>query len=93
MELCGFRQVVVGLLIALARKFPGESGKYTHVFRGPQICFDIWPLLTLEKGRFIDVGLVGENHHKISLIVGEDPLLNEGVVPFLCITSYTSLSR
>ena len=28
-------------------------------------------------GRSIGVGLLGENHHKINLITGENPLLNE----------------
>ena len=43
---------------------------------------------------FIDVGLLSENHHKINLIVGEDLLQNEGVVPLSWITSYTtSLNR
>ena len=41
-------------------------------------------------GWSIDVGLLGENHHKISLIACEDLLLNEGVVPLLWITSYTA---
>jgi hypothetical protein len=45
-------------------------------------------------GGFINVGLLGENHHKINLIAGENPLLDEGVVPLLWITSYTaSLSK
>ena len=39
----------------------------------------------------MDVGLVSMNHHKISLIVGEDFLLNEGVVPLLWTASYTTL--
>ena len=38
----------------------------------------------------MDVGLLGENHHKIKLIASEDPLLNEGVVPLLWITAYTT---
>ena len=29
-----------------------------------------------KKGRPIDVGLLGGNHHKIKLIAREDPLLN-----------------
>ena len=42
----------------------------------------------------IDVGLLGENHHKINLIACGSLLLNEGVVPFLWIISYiASLSR
>ena len=35
-----------------------------------------------QPGVSIDVGLLSENHHKISLIASEDLLLNEGVVPF-----------
>ena len=31
-------------------------------------------------GVCIDVGLLGENHHNVNLIIGEDLLLNEGVV-------------
>ena len=30
----------------------------------------------------VDVGLLSANHQKINLIVGEDLLLNAGVVPF-----------
>ena len=33
-------------------------------------------------------GLLGDYHHKISLIASEDLLLNEGVVPLLWITSF-----
>ena len=32
-------------------------------------------------GEFIDVGLLGEDHHKTSLIACESLLSNEGVVP------------
>ena len=39
----------------------------------------------------IDVGLLGENYHKISLIVGEDLHLNEGVVPLSWGPSYIAL--
>jgi hypothetical protein len=47
-----------------------------------------------ELGGSIDVELLSENHHKRSLTVGEDLLLNEGVVPLLWITSYiASLSE
>ena len=42
-------------------------------------------------GGSTDVEVLGENHHKINLIVGEDPLLYEDVVPLLWITSYTAL--
>ena len=36
-----------------------------------------------------DVGLLGENHHKVNLLAGESLLLNEGpLVPLLWITSY-----
>ena len=48
-------------------------------------------LLSIWGGRFIDVGLLGENHHKINLIVGESLLLHEDIIPLLCITSYTTL--
>jgi hypothetical protein len=40
-------------------------------------------LSTEGRGVLIDVGLLGENHHKINLIGGEDVLLNEFVVPIL----------
>jgi hypothetical protein len=49
--------------------------------------------LLLSTRRFIDVGLLSENHHKINLIAGKDILLNEGVVPLLWIASYTALLR
>ena len=32
-------------------------------------------------GGLLMIGLLSENHHKINIIVGEDLLLNEGVVP------------
>jgi hypothetical protein len=38
--------------------------------------------LVLSTRGSINVGLFSENHHKISLITGEDLLSNEGVVPF-----------
>ena len=41
-------------------------------------------------GGSIDIGLLGENHHKINLIASECLLLNEGVAP-LWYTSYTTL--
>jgi len=41
-----------------------------------------------QVGGFTVVGLLREDHHKSSFIVGEGLLLNEGVVPFLWITSY-----
>jgi hypothetical protein len=41
-------------------------------------------------GLCIDVGLVGEIHHNISLVVGEDLLLNEGLVSLSWINSYTT---
>jgi hypothetical protein len=44
-------------------------------------------------GWSIDVGLLNENHHKINLIVGENLLLTEGVIPFLWIKSYTTSLR
>ena len=51
-------------------------------------------LSTRGGGGFIDVGLLGGNHHKINLVAGKDLQLNEGVVFLLWITSYTaSLSR
>jgi hypothetical protein len=31
--------------------------------------------------RSYDVGLLGENHHKMNLIMGEGLLLNDGVAP------------
>lgn len=34
----------------------------------------------------IDVGLVGDNHHKLNLVMS-----NEGIVPLLWSTSYTPL--
>ena len=39
-------------------------------------------------GGSIDVGLLGENHHIISLIAGESILLGEDIIPHLWITSY-----
>jgi hypothetical protein len=42
-------------------------------------------------GGSIDVGLLGENHHKINFIAGEDLLLFEYVVHLLWITSYTTV--
>jgi hypothetical protein len=48
--------------------------------------------LLLSIGGSIKVGpSLGENYHKSSLIAGESSLLNEGVVPLLWITSYTTL--
>jgi hypothetical protein len=47
--------------------------------------------LVLFTRGFIDVGLLGENHHKINLIIGESLSFNEGAVPFLWITSDTTL--
>ena len=45
-------------------------------------------------GGSIDVGLLGENHHKINLFACEDHLSIKGVVPFLWIISFTtSLGR
>ena len=32
--------------------------------------------------KWVDVGLLGENHQKMSLIASEDLLSNEGVFPF-----------
>ena len=40
-----------------------------------------------QLGGSLDAGLLSENHHKTNLIVGEDLLLNEGVVPLLWIAS------
>lgn len=37
----------------------------------------------LKGGGSIDIGLLGENDHKINLIVGESLLLNEDVVSLL----------
>lgn len=37
-------------------------------------------------GGSIDVGLVGDNHHKLNLVMS-----NEGIVPLLWSTSYTPL--
>ena len=45
--------------------------------------------LLLSNRGSINVGLLGENDHNIDLIVGEDLLLNEVVVPLVWITSYT----
>jgi hypothetical protein len=42
-------------------------------------------------GGSIDVGLLGENHHKIDFIAGEGLLLFEYVVHLLWITSYTTV--
>ena len=47
--------------------------------------------LVLSVGGSIDVGLLGGNCHKMSRIVGENLLLNGGVVPGLWNTSYTVL--
>ena len=44
------------------------------------------PLLSTWGGS-IDVGLLSENHHQISLIASEDLLLNEDIVSLLWITS------
>ena len=44
-----------------------------------------------ELGGLIDIGLLSENHHKSNLVVSEDLLLNEGVVPLLWVTSYITL--
>ena len=41
----------------------------------------------------INVGLLGENHHKTSLFIREDLLLNEGVVSFLHCGSLLTLPR
>ena len=42
-------------------------------------------------GGFVDhVELLSENHHKISLVAGEDLLFDEDVVPHLWITPYTA---
>ena len=38
---------------------------------------------------FIDVGLVGENHDQINMVMGNGLLLDEGVVPF-CASLLTS---
>ena len=46
--------------------------------------------MLLSTRGFIDFGLLSENHHKITLIVGENLLLNEGVVPLSWITFYTT---
>lgn len=52
--------------------------------------FQEMSLLPSTKGS-IDVGLVSNVHHKISLNVGESFYLsNEGVLPILCITSYNA---
>ena len=37
---------------------------------------------THHYGGSTDVGLLGENHHKINLIISEGLLAGEGVVPF-----------
>ena len=47
----------------------------------------------IRGGGVIDVGLLSQSHHNIGLIAGEDLLSNEGFVPFLWITSYTTLLR
>ena len=47
-----------------------------------------------QLGGSIDFGLLSENHHKVSFIIGNDLLLNEDVVPLLWNFFYTaSLSR
>ena len=62
------------------------------IYRNSQSCLKERVLYSQTSG-IIDVGLHSENHHKISLIIGEDILLNEGVVPLLRITSYTALFK
>ena len=48
-------------------------------------------LFLTKGGGSINVGeLLGENHHRSNLIVGESLLLSEGGVPLLWITSYTT---
>ena len=47
-------------------------------------------LLHQRGGGSINVGLLGENHHKIILIAGEDLLLSEGIIPLSWITSHTA---
>ena len=47
--------------------------------------------LLLFTGDSIDVGLLGENHHKLSFIVGEGLRFHKGVVPLLWITSHIVL--
>ena len=64
---------------------------YLHAtYMNSQSCLRNEPFnFHLGEGLFIDVGLVGDNHHKLKLV-----LSNEGVVPLLWSTSYTpSLSR
>jgi hypothetical protein len=48
----------------------------------PKVVFMIEPFI-VNRGGLIDGGLLSENHHKTSLIIREDLVLNEGVVFFL----------
>jgi hypothetical protein len=73
-----------GVYIKCFKKIINSYATYTNL----QSCLEGRVFYSPLRGS-IDVGLPSENHHKISLIAGEDLLLNKGVVPLLWTTSYT----